>query len=184
MDLIALRPGEWGIRGMHFVRYIALIVATFVATTAHAAENESDAMSNVSLLIQTQLFRWGIWTTGVARLNNAELFGLAAVVMLIGFGVSGMNIILFKDRGVGFRLGWILSLPAAIGGLLGYCFFRPYPTMRDAATMFVLAGGAALGALIVGSMLKIALRRVADRSVRSKPRNAVLESRMKRVARN
>lgn len=133
-----------------------VLAAPGVALAAHSAGNaEAAAFTNeYSTMLERQLFSWHIWTTGVSRLDDGALFGLTAVVLLLAFGVSGVGIIVFKGKGLGFRAGWLISLPIILASIVAYCIYRPYPTQQDLPSLLIFSSLAALGVLFVGRMVK------------------------------
>lgn len=140
----------------------ASIYMTFVSSpieparaASDASESEAAAFTNVySTMLERQFFKWHIWTTGVSRLNDGGLFGLTAVVLLMSFGLSGLGIILFRTSGLGFRSGWLVTLPAMLAAMLAFCSIYPYPGRQDLPWLLGTAALAGLVALIVGRAVK------------------------------
>jgi len=146
---------------------LVLTGLTALPAFALAAESETRTAANFySSMLERQFFQWHIWTTGVSRLDDGTLFGLASVLLALAFGCSGVGVILFKDRGLGFRSGWLLSLAINLASMIVYATFRPYPSARDVAPMFVTAALASLAALLVARMAKGGTTQVVERPAR------------------
>ena len=151
--------------------------------TAAAAEAETRAIANAySIMLERQLFSWRIWTTGVSRLDDGSLFGLVAIILAMAFGVSGLGIILFKDKGLGFRGGWLLSLPVIVGTLITYTVVRPYPSAQDVPSMLLMAGLAAMIALLLARLLKGSMSEQTDPPARKATLDRAAEERRLKMA--
>lgn len=136
---------------------VAFLLSGLMAlpTAAMAADGDTRATANAySSMLERQFFEWHIWTTGVSRLDDGTLFGLASIILALAFGCSGLGIILFKESGLRFRGGWMLSLPIIVASLIIYTMFRPYPTARDAPSMLLSAILASLVALAIARAAK------------------------------
>ena len=168
-------------------RATTLLGAVMAAGAARAANGDAEQPANsVSLYIQSHLFRWGLWTTGVGRLDNAELYGMAACVLLLGFAVSGIAIILFKDRGLGFRTGWMLSIPTILAAMIAFSFVRPYPTVKEAPFLFGFAALAGLVVLTIAGVIKGSIVTTAKAIVKTPAppqQNPTLTKRLKMATR-
>ncbi|MEI2734647.1 MAG: hypothetical protein V9G24_07420 [Rhodoblastus sp.] len=167
-----------------FARIASFLPGLMVLPTAAlAAEAETRAIANAySIMLERQLFSWRIWTTGVSRLDDGSLFGLVSIMLVMAFGVSGLGIILFKDRGLGFRGGWLLSLPVIVGTLVVYTVVRPYPGAREVPSMLLMAGLAALIALLLARLLKGSMSEPVDRPARKAELDRAAEERRLRMA--
>ena len=152
-------------------------------TAALAADPDRNAANFYSSMLEHQLFAWRIWTTGVSRLDDGSLFGLISIVLAMSFGVSGVGIILFKERGLGFRAGWLLSLPVIIGALVVYTIFRPYPSARDVPTMLIAAALAGLMSLVVARLARGSVTQVVERPSRKELERAIDDRRLKMATR-
>ncbi len=163
---------------------IALVLPGLVLpAAAFAAEAETRAIANAySIMLERQLYSWRIWTTGVSRLDDGSLFGLVSIMLAMAFGVSGLGIILFKDRGLGFRGGWLLSLPVIVGTLIIYTVVRPYPSAQEVPSMLLMAGLASLIALLLARLLKGSMSEQVVRPVRKVDLDRATEERRLKMA--
>lgn len=162
---------------------IAFLLPGLMAFPAAAAETETRAIANAySIMLERQLFSWRIWTTGVSRLDDGSLFGLVSIMLVMAFGVSGLGIIMFKDRGLGFRGGWLLSLPVIVGTLIVYTIVRPYPSAQDVPSMLLMAGLAAMIALLFARLLKGSMSEPVDRPARKAELDRAAEERRLKMA--
>jgi hypothetical protein len=147
-----------------WIRYASALVATVLPFARAMAADGGDPVRNEwALAIQRKLLEIGIWQTGLHRLDDGALFGLVCAIVLMTFATSGLGLILFKTDGVGFRAGWLISIPPVLGTMLVYCKVRPYPTLADWPSMYLFAGMAALGCLTIARFLKTYLEERADR---------------------
>jgi hypothetical protein len=136
-------------------RHARALCAALLISTPAFAEGEAQAVANDwSLFVHTHLIRMGVWTTGIHRLNDLEFLGLLFAILIMAFATSGIGMILFKSKGLGFRAGWILALPLCIAAMFGYCYARPYPTLEDWPSMYLFSGLVALCGLSIGRLLK------------------------------
>lgn len=144
---------------------VAFIISGLIALPATAlAEQEPGGLANAySIMLERQFLSWHIWTTGVSRLDDGTLFGLVSILLALAFGVSGVGIILFQEKGLGFRGGWMLSIPIILGTMVAYTIVRPYPTARDVPTMIVASALAALVALFIARLMKVSVTDVVER---------------------
>ncbi len=136
----------------------AVLYLTGVLLAPAAAWAAADApptfTNTYSAMLERQLFAWHIWTTGVSRLDDGALFGFSSIILAMAFATSGLGIILFKDRGLGFRSGWLVTLPTILAAMIAYCVYRPYPTINDLASMTLGAVVASLIALFIARLAK------------------------------
>lgn len=148
---------------------LAPAVLFWLAAAGGALAAEDSALSNPwALAVQRQLLRVGIWYTGIHRLDDGALFGLACCVVLTAFMVSALGIMLFKTGGANFTVGWLVGIPACLASLLIYARVRPFPTEADMSWMFLCAGGAQIAVL---GLIRI-LRAAAERRETAKPTRA------------
>lgn len=162
---------------------VAFLLPGLMAFPAAAAETETRAIANAySIMLERQLFSWRIWTTGVSRLDDGSLFGLVAIMLVMAFGVSGLGIIMFKDRGLGFRGGWLLSLPVIVGTLVVYTIVRPYPGAQEVPSMLLMAGLAAMIALLLARLLKGSMSEQTDPPARKAALDRAAEERRLKMA--
>ena len=169
------------------LRRLVFILSGLMALSAPvlAADGDPRAVANAySIMLERQFFAWHIWTTGVSRLDDGSLFGLCSIVLAMAFGVSGLGIILFKDRGVGFRGGWLLSTPAIVGSMIVYSMFRPYPSSRDVIPMLILSTLGGLAVLFVARVAKGSVKGAVERPTRrGDPDRPVDDRRLKMAVR-
>lgn len=165
-----------------FPRVVFLTSLLALPTVAQAAGGDRIAANVYSSMLEHQLFAWHIWTTGVSRLDDGSLFGLASIVLAMAFGMSGVGIILFKERGLGFRGGWLLSLPVIVGSLILFTMFRPYPSARDVPTMLIVAALASLGALFVARLARGSVTEVVARPNRKAGMDKAVDDRRLKMA--
>lgn len=165
---------------------VALAVSGLLAwpAAALAAGAETAVYANsYSVMLERQLLNWRIWTTGVSRLDDGALFGLASVVLGMAFASSGLGVVLFREKGLGFRAGWLVALPSLIAAMIGYCSFRPYPTMSDMPSMLLSAMVFSLVALLILRMAKGALGLETPVAANAAQSNALDDRRLKLAVR-
>jgi hypothetical protein len=127
---------------------LAPAVLFWLAAAGGALAAEDSALGNPwALAVQRQLLRAGVWYTGIHRLDDGALFGLACCIVLTAFMVSAVGIMSFQTRGANFTVGWLVGVPVCVAALLAYAWVRPFPTEEDMAWMFAWAGGAQLAVL-------------------------------------
>ncbi|HMN74398.1 MAG TPA: hypothetical protein PKA55_21245 [Rhodoblastus sp.] len=166
---------------------VALVLSgvTALPAIALAGEGDASAIANYySSALERQFLQWHIWTTGVSRLDDGTLFGLVSVLLALSFACSGLGIILFKDGGLRFRGGWMVSLPIIVGSMILYATVRPYPTARDMPSMLLCATLASLFALFVARMVRGSMTHAVERPVRKiDPDRPIDDRRMKMAVR-
>lgn len=136
------------------------------AGSAFAAE---DAPAHWALELQRFLLRFGVWQTGLHRLDDGSLFGLACCVILTAFMSSAAGLLIFKARGANFTVGWLVGLPVAIAAMLLYCRYKPYPAYDDLSWMFIAVGAAQLAALALIRILRGMLREDQPEAAQGRP---------------
>ena len=164
---------------------LSLVLIGFAALSAPAlaAEAEPRAIANAySIMLEHQFFAWHIWTTGVSRLDDGTLFGLCSIVLAMAFGVSGLGIILFKENGLRFRGGWLVSTPAIVGSMILYSTLRPYPSAQDVIPMLLFSGLGGIAALVVGRLAKGSVKQAVDHPVRKGAAHRSIDDRRIKMA--
>lgn len=169
------------------LRRVVCILSGLVALSAPAlaADGDARAVANAySIMLERQFFAWHIWTTGVSRLDDGALFGLCSIVLAMAFGVSGLGIILFKERGMGFRGGWLLSTPAIVASMIVYSMIHPYPSARDIIPMLIISILGGLAVLFVARVAKGSVKGAVERPARrGDPDRPVDDNRLKMATR-
>ena len=130
-----------------FKRHCLAPAAWLWLASCGAALAAEEAPAHWALELQRFLLRFGIWQTGLHRLDDGSLFGLACCLILTAFMMSAAGLLIFKARGANFTLGWLVGLPVGLATLLLYCRIKPYPTYDDLSWMFLAMGAAQLFAL-------------------------------------
>ena len=147
-----------------FARVVLLISSLIAVPAAALAQEDARAVANAySIMLERQFLSWHIWTTGVSRLDDGTLFGLISILLAMSFGVSGIGIILFQDKGLRFRGGWMLSIPVIMATMVAYTIVRPYPSARDMPTMLIVSALAALVALFFARLMKVSVTDAVER---------------------
>ncbi len=159
---------------------------TALPAIALAGNGDAPAIANYySSILERQFLQWHVWTTGVSRLDDGTLFGLVSIMLALSFGCSGLGIILFRQAGLGFRGGWIVSLPTIVVATIAYTMIRPYPGARDIAPMLLSATLASLFVLFIARMVRGPAAHSAAHPVRKfDPKKPVDDRRMKMAVRN
>jgi hypothetical protein len=167
-------------------RHAQALCAALLISTPAFAEGETQAVANDwSLFVHYNLVRLGIWTTGIHRLNDLEFLGLLFAILIMAFATSGVGMILFKARGLGFRAGWMLALPLCVISMFVYSFARPYPTLEDWPSMYLFSGLVALCGLAIGRLLKSSAEtHIQGGEPTPRAIDPALEARMKMAARS
>ena len=152
-------------KGLQMLARVAFLMCGLIALPAVAtAQEDARAVANAySIMLERQFMSWHIWTTGVSRLDDGTLFGLISILLAMSFGVSGIGIILFQEKGLGFRGGWMLSIPVILSTMIGYTIVRPYPSVQDVPTMLVASALAALMALFIARLTKVSVAEAVER---------------------
>lgn len=138
------------------IRHCLAPAAWLWLASSGAAFAAEEAPAHWALELQRFLLRFGFWQTGLHRLDDGSLYGLACCVILSAFMSSAAGLLIFKARGANFTVGWLVGLPVAIVAMLVYCRVKPYPTYDDLSWMFLAAGAAqltVLGAIRIGRAL-------------------------------
>lgn len=142
-------------RKMPFRQHLAPAVWLWLASAGAALAAEEPALHNVwALAVQRWLLHWGVWYTGLHRLDDGAFFGLVCCIILTAFMVSAIGLMLFKTRGLNFTLGWIVGIPVCLATMLFYCKLRPFPNYEDMSWLFVSAGAAQLAVLTLCWVVK------------------------------
>ncbi len=150
---------------MMFRQRLAVVLCGWLAASGGALAADGDPLRNGwALVVQRELLRWGIWYTGIHRVDDGALFGLVCCIVLTTFMVSALALMMFRTRGVNFTAGWLIGLPVCLAAMIVYCRVRPYPNVGDLASMFLFAGAAQLLVLTVGRAIKSTLREKIERA--------------------
>ncbi|MCB1541586.1 MAG: hypothetical protein KDJ25_12340 [Rhodoblastus sp.] len=164
---------------------VALVLFGLMAVPAAALAADGDArsVSNVySVMLERQLFSWHIWTTGVSRLDDGTLFGFASIILALAFAASGIGIILFQQKGVGFRAGWLISLPTIIVAMIVFTKFRPYPSVQDVPSMLVAAVFASIFVLFIARLTKVSATHAVEHTEKKEDRDKAIHDRRLKMA--
>ena len=145
----------------------------WLATTEAAFAADGEPMRNAwSLKVQGWLLHWGIWYTGLHRVDDGALFGLICCIVLTTFMVSAMGLMLFRIRGLSFTSGWLVGLPVCVFTMLLYCKWKPFPTYDDLSWIFTIAGAAQLAALTIAWAVKSLFETVDEEPPQPKAQKA------------
>ena len=172
-------------RGLEMLARAALILfgLTAVPAAVLAADGNGPGVANVySVMLERQLFSWHIWTTGISRLDDGTLFGLASIILALSFASSGIGIILFQQKGVGFRAGWLISLPTIVIAMIVYTKFRPYPSAQEVPSMLVAAVFSSVLVLFISRLTKVSATHAVEHTDKKADRDKANHDRRLKMA--
>ena len=177
-DLLMVRTPGYDTRELRFL-VLATVVSGVTGLVAYALLIEAVAALEGGLLVivigillvGTGMFQY--WSNGTAPPSPSKSPNFDAIIVGIGQGTailpgisrSGTTVGLLLMRGypgeTAFRLSFLLSIPAAIGGaLIGVVESGGLPGISPLAAVAALLGSAVVGYATVGALMRVA-RRIA-----------------------